>query len=258
MAPHAFVLEPVARKLSARRRLSFDEAKAVKLLPCKEASLDAGSYLVREGEKSHVCCALLSGFTYQHKSTGSGARQILAIQLRGDLIGLPNAMLECADHNVQALSRIKVALIPCQAVADLIVRHPAVGQALWAESLVDASLLREWILNVGQRDAKQRIAHLFCELALRQKAAGICSGSDYAWPMTQEQVADATGMTPVHVNRTLQRLRSDGLITLTASMIRIPDLEALEIAGDFSRGYLHQSSTEPAVEIDDIDRNLYL
>ena len=107
---------------------------------------------------------------------------------------------------------------------------------------MDGSVFREWILNVGQRDARQRIAHLLCELALRQEEAGLCEGPDYEWPMTQEQIGDATGLTSVHVNRTVQRMRIDGLISTSKQHVTITDWPSLQKAGDFSRGYLHQAA----------------
>ncbi len=141
---------------------------------------------------------------------------------------------------MQALTRIEVAYVSHQAILDVAESFPTVARALWRDTLVDGSVFREWILNVGQRDARQRIAHLFCELALRQEKAGLCEGPHYEWPMTQEQIGDATGLTSVHVNRTLQGMRSDGLISGNRQSVTITDWPRLQAAGDFNRAYLHQ------------------
>jgi CRP-like cAMP-binding protein len=236
----------VAQKLATRFALSDDDCRALRELPHRAASMDPGSYLVREGDKCEQCCALLSGFAFRTKTTGFGSRQILAIQLRGDLVDLQNSMLEVADHSVQTLTRAEVAFIPRRAIVDLAAQRPAIGLALWKDTLIDASIFREWILNMGQRDARRRIAHLFCELAIRQEASGIRVGPDYEWPMTQEQLGDAMGLTSVHVNRTLQRMRADGLIAIKKSHVTILDWVKLQIVGDFSRAYLHEPATSSA------------
>lgn len=227
-------------KFRRQSRLGAAECDAILAMPYRLANVDRGAYLVHEGDKIESCCLLLTGFAYRSKLAGSGARQILSIHLPGDLVDLQNSLLEEADHDVQALTDVRVALIPHQAVLDVSEAYPDVACALWRDTLVDGSIFREWLLNVGQRNARQRIAHLLCELALRQEAAGICERPYYQWPMTQEQIADATGLTAVHVNRTLQQMRADGLISMTKGSMQIHDMPALRRAGDFAEGYLHQ------------------
>ena len=120
--------------------------------------------------------------------------------------------------------------------------YATVARALWRDMLVDCSIFREWILHVGQRNARQRVSHLICETALRQEEALSCTGPDYAWPLTQEHVGDATGLTSVHVNRTIKVLRQEGLIKTGNRTITIPDMIQLRKAADFSGTYLHQTS----------------
>jgi len=238
---NSHVLMPMVQKLTQRSSLSSTETDALLALPYRRASINPGTYLVREGDKApEHCILLLSGFAYRSKISGSGARQILSVHLRGDIVDLQNSLLEVTDHNVQALTDVDVAYIPWLTILNVSEASPEIARALWRDTLVDASVFREWILNVGQRDAYQRISHLLCELALRQEAAGICDGPDYAWPMTQEQIGDATGLTSVHVNRTLQRMKSDGLISTSKQSVTIMDWPSLQRAGDFSRAYLHQ------------------
>ena len=157
------------------------------------------------------CGLLLKGFVYCHKSTGGGARQILSIHMPGDLLDLQDCAGETAALNVQALTQIRVALIPREALLSVALKYPAVATALWMDTGANASILAEWLLNIGRRDARSRLSHLVCELVVRQ-------GELKAYPptegflMTQEQLGDATALTSVHVNRTLQGLRKDGLI----------------------------------------------
>jgi len=144
-----------------------------------------------------------------------------------------------ADHNVQALTGCELACIPREAIRELILSHPRVGMAMWLDTLVDGSIFREWVVNVGRRDARSRIAHLLCEFARRLEAAGLAAEYRYELPMTQEQLADATGLTPVHVNRILMTLSRDGLIERKRRIVGIPDWEALRRVAGFSETYLH-------------------
>jgi len=235
------LLQPMLDRLAQRNLLSDSDSDALLSLPHRHARFDAGAYIVRDGDRADSCGVLVGGFVYRHKVTGDGARQILSIHMRGDIVDVQNSLLGYADHSVQALTHAELAVIPQSALLELCAERPAIAQALWRDTLVDASIFREWIVNVGRRDARQRIAHLFCELALRQEAAGLCHGPNYEWPMTQEQVGDATGLTSVHVNRTLQSMRSEGLVTTSKQRVTIADWAGLQTAGDFSRAYLHQS-----------------
>ena len=142
---------------------------------------------------------------------------------------------------MQALGGCTVAAIAKEELIDLMDRRPTIRHAIWIDSLIDSSVFREWVVNVGRRDAKERIAHLLCELAARLKSSGVSDGSLYDFPITQEQIADATGLTAVHTNRTLQALRKRGLITLSQSQLCILNWDVLAAIGDFSERYLHHS-----------------
>ena len=175
----------------------------------------------------------------RHKVTPDGDRQIVSVHVPGDFIDLEAALLSVADHNVQSLTRCEFALFPIAAVKALMKSHPQIAEALWVDTLVDASVYREWIVNVGRRDARSRIAHILCEFARRLEIAGLASKTGYELPMTQEQMADATGLTSVHVNRTLKGLERDGLVARTKRHVGIPDWERLRAVGGFSELYLH-------------------
>jgi CRP-like cAMP-binding protein len=191
---------------------------------------------------------LLSGFAIRSKIVAEGHRQIVAIHMRGELVDLQNSLLGRADHSVQMLTSGRVAAIPRDEIARIAFERRAVGRAMWVDTLVDASIFREWVANVGRRDAQTRIAHLLCEFALRLKVAGLGEQTNYELPMTQEQLADATGLTAVHVNRTLMSLGAAGLIERSnPRRIVIGDWRKLAEAGDFDSGYLHLHEAEPAL-----------
>jgi CRP-like cAMP-binding protein len=233
------VFAPLVERWSKYSALSKADRDAVLALPHRRKEVGRDQHLVREGQEPQGCCLLLAGFAFRHKVTREGARQIISIHLPGEMVDLQNALLGVADHNVQTLTRATVALIPQGALQELMDRHPAVGRAMWVETLIDSSIFREWVVNVGRRDAQTRVAHLLCELLMRMEAAGLTREHGYDLPLTQAQLADATGLTPVHVNRVLKALREKGLISLEARSLRVLDLDALRAAGDFSELYLH-------------------
>ena len=155
------------------------------------------------------------------------------------MVDLQNALLAVADHNVQSLTPTVVAFIPREAIVELAFARPSVGKALWKETLVEGSISREWIANVGRRDARTRVAHLLCEFAMRLEAVGLGEHCNYEFPMTQEQIADTVGLTSVHVNRTLKSFDREGLTTRSKRSVTIEDWEKLAGVGDFNPVYLH-------------------
>lgn len=233
------VLAPALRKLERRFGFSSQDRAAFLALPVSAKRLDVGSFIVREADTARSCCVLLNGFAYRHKTVGDGTRQIVSVQIAGDMVDLHNSFLGIADHNVQMLTAGNVALIPVGAVKDLAYAHPAIGRAMLLDTLVDGSIFREWIANVGRRDARTRLAHLICELAVRLQAIGESEARTYLLPLSQEQLADATGLTSVHINRMMQSLRHDGLISTDKRSVTIEDWEGLTTIGDFDTRYLH-------------------
>ena len=232
-------LVPLVRKLSLLAPLSGEDQEALLALPHSVRNLEHGQYVVREGDVPTHSCLVVSGFAIRHKITGNGGRQIVNIHLSGDMVDLQNSLLTTADHHVQALSRMVAAFIPREAIVELAFSRPAVGKALWIETLVEGSISREWITNVGRRDAQTRVAHLLCEFAYRLDAVGIGPECNYELPMTQEQLADTVGLTPVHVNRTLKALDAAGLTKRSRRSVVITDLHKLAEIGDFRSIYLH-------------------
>jgi CRP-like cAMP-binding protein len=229
----------MARKLQLWHEFQADEEEAVLRLPHHVARLGAGDYIVEQGAAAEQACVLLSGYVCRQKLTSEGTRSISAVHMRGDIVDLQNSLLGCADHSVQALTQSEVALIPREAIVELAFRSPKIGLAMWYDTLVDASIFREWLLNLGRRDAQTRIAHLICEFGVRLESLGLGDRSSYEFPMTQEQLADATGLTNVHVNRSIKELEARGLITRTKRYIVVANWPNLQQAGDFDDAYLH-------------------
>ena len=240
-------LGPLVAKLAYRAELDGGDRAAILGLPFNIKKMERGQFIVREREIATHSCVMLSGFSVRSKLVATGDRQIVAIHMKGEVVDLQNSMLRVADHSVQMLTSGKVALIPRQEIVRLTLERPRIGHAMWIDTLVDASIFREWIANVGRRDARTRVAHLLCEFALRLKSAGLGNETQYELPMTQDQLADATGLTSVHINRTLKSLEADRLIErATPRVICIGDWRKLADVGDFDSNYLHMREDDPA------------
>jgi len=238
-------LEPMLRKLRLWARLDASDEQALMELPHDIVTIGKQRTLVNEGDLVTHCWLMISGFCVRYKIVGDGGRQIVSVHMLGDLVDLQNALLGVADHGVQALTECEMAKIPIEAIRRLTDRRPKVKDALWYDTLVDGSIFREWVANVGRRDSKTRIAHLLCEFALKLDAVHMGEQLNYELPMTQEQLADATGLTPVHVNRMLQTLAKEGLIErVTSKSVVIGNWQRLAEAGDFDRSYLHLDAAQ--------------
>ena len=241
-------LSIMLRKLKLWVPLEETDEAALLDLPHTIVTVAKHRNLIVEGDIVAHCYLVLSGFCVRYKLVGDGGRQIVSIHMKGDLVDLQNAVVGMADHSIQTLTACKVAKIPVAAIHELINSNPRIKDAMWHDTLVDGSIYREWVANVGRRDARTRIAHLLCEFALKLEAVSLGEQLEYELPMTQEELADATGMTPVHVNRTLMELAREGLIEpATPRSVVIGDWKKLAAAGDFDSNYLHLKNDEPAI-----------
>ena len=232
-------LETFLRSLELRSPLPAEDRRAVLDLPYTLRTLEPATYTIREADPPTACGVLLSGFAYRQKLTGDGTRQIVALHIPGDAVDFQNLFLDVADHSIQMLTRGQVAFIPRERIQELARSRAAIGHAILVKILVEASIFREWVLNVGRRDARTRVAHLLCELGVRLESEGLTEQYGYELPMTQEQLADAVGLTSIHVNRTLKALEAEGLITRTKRNIGFPNWERMREVGDFNQRYLH-------------------
>jgi len=246
--PHP--LSGFLRDICAQVSLDADDRQTVLDLPFKLRRLDPGSYLVREGSLPAHCGVLMDGYAFRQKMTGDGTRQILAVCIPADAVDLQNMFLDVSDHSVQMLTTGTIADVPRTALQEMVLTHSKIGRAIIQLALIEASILREWVVNVGRRDARERIAHILCEFAVRLEVRGLSSGHGFELPMTQEQLADATGLTPVHVNRVLKGLEAEGLICRQRRQIQFPDWRALQEVGDFTRTYLHVPGEDQLLHAD--------
>ncbi|MBD2750357.1 Crp/Fnr family transcriptional regulator [Microvirga sp. BT688] len=194
--------------------------------------------LIREGEAPSDVNLILDGFACRYKMIPNGTRQIMAYLVPGDFCDLHVFILKTMDHTIATLSPCTVVKIPRAQILALMER-PAIARAFWWAALVDEATLREWLVNVGARKAEHRVAHLLCELLLRLETVGLTNGDTYELAITQVELADTVGLTSVHVNRVLQRLRRDGLITLKGKHLVILDAAKLKALSGFNPNYLH-------------------
>jgi CRP-like cAMP-binding protein len=236
---HRWPLELMAQMLDGYVALSAEDRQAVLDLPFTLRELDAHTYIMREGEAPESCAVLARGFAYRHKISGDGGRQILSLHIPGDALDLQHLHLNIADHNIQTLVRSTVAFVPRVALQAIAQERPAVCRAIFISVAVEASMFREWILNVGRRSGRRRVAHVLCEFAARLQHRGLAEELGYELPMTQEQLGDATGLTPVHVNRMLKDLERDGLLTRSGRYVSFENWHRLQHEADFQGRYLH-------------------
>jgi len=241
-------LQPLVDKLAYRTALGAEDRAAILALPFTVRMMERGQFIVRERDIATNSCLMLSGYSVRSKMTATGNRQIVAIHMKGELVDLQNSMLKVADHSVQMLTPGRIAVIPRDEIIRLTLDRPMVAHAMWIDTLVDASILREWVANVGRRDARTRVAHILCEFAVRLRVGGLATNTHYELPMTQDQLADATGLTAVHINRTLKGLEKEGLIERpNPRAVSIGDWRKLAEVGDFDTNYLHLRENEPAL-----------
>jgi CRP-like cAMP-binding protein len=232
-------LQPLIRKLESIYVLTDVEKQAVGELPIHVRDLAAGQDIVREGDRPSQCCLLLDGFIQRYKMIGDGQRQIMSFHINGDMPDVLSLHLAVMDHNLGTLAPSKVGFVSHQSMRRLIQDHPRIGDALWRDTLIDAAVFREWLVGMGRRDAHARIAHLFCEIITRLDSVGLAPNKSVQIPLTQATLADALGLSAVHVNRVAQELRSEGLITWRGKTLTVNDWEGLKEAGDFDPTYLH-------------------
>ena len=237
--PPAGIPNPFVRKLESFTALSDADRAMLERISAEPRMVAPRTDLVREGDKPDGVFLVMEGMACRHKLRANGRRQIMAYLLPGDLCYLDVALLDEMDHTITTLSACKVVRLAPETIADILEHHPAVARALRMGTLVDEATLREWLVNIGCRSALERMAHLFCELLVRLRAVGRATEDSYALPITQADLADTTGLSNVHVNRTLQELRRRGLIELRGRRLTILNLPRLKMMAEFKPNYLH-------------------
>ncbi|MGH1592243.1 Crp/Fnr family transcriptional regulator [Methylobacterium phyllosphaerae] len=206
--------------------------------------LDARHDIVRDGDKPTHCCLVISGWTCRYKLLSQGKRQILSFHVAGDIPDLLSLHIPVMDHSLATVTSATVALIPHESLRALVAQYPGLASRLWRETLIDAAIFREWMTGMGRRSASERIAHLFCEMYVKLQAVGLAGNYRCPLPLTQVDLADALGLTPVHVNRVLKDMRGQALITLRSHTLVIEAWDELLRVSEFDPLYLQLETRE--------------
>lgn len=232
--------QPVVRRLSALRRLSEAGAAAIKdAVRERIVKAAGGEDLACEGDRCDSVRIFLSGWACRYKTLEDGRRQILSFVLPGDTCDAHIYLLSSMDHSIATLTPVTYSELDGNAFERLMAADRSITDAFHCETLAARAIQREWAINLGRRDALERVAHIICELFERLRVVGLVEGSSFAFPVTQMDLADATGLSTVHLNRTLQELRAANLITLRDRSLTIHDLDALSTTAMFNPAYLH-------------------
>jgi len=229
---------PFIRKLEYGAKLNEEDRALLERVSSQPRHVPDNTDLVQEGDKPRNVHLVMDGYACRYKVLPDGRRQIMAIFVPGDLCDLHVHILGEMDHAIGTLTRAQVVELP-PAVIDQLIANPRVNRGLWWSALVDEGTLREWLVSMGQRGAAEQMAHIFCELFVRMKAVGLTNGQSMPFPLTQDELADLMGITPIHVNRTLKLLRAAGLVKFSRSELCIPDFDKLKEIGGFESNYLH-------------------
>jgi CRP-like cAMP-binding protein len=227
------------RKLESVASLSDEQRQAIERLPLRTHTLAARQDIVRDGDKPSHCCLILDGWACRYKLLGDGRRQILSFHIPGDVPDLQSLHIHTMDHSLATVTRATVAFIPHESLMELTLRHPSIGTLLWRDTLIDAGIFRAWMVGMGRRSAFEQVAHLFCEMYLKLQAVGLAEHYRCPLPLTQIDLADALGLTNVHVNRVLKEMRGRTLITLDGQTLVIEAWDELLRVAEFDPTYLH-------------------
>lgn len=234
------------QKLSQITTLASDDIAALASSTTRSRRYKARQDLIREGDQPGPVFVVLEGWACRYKVLPSGTRQIMAFLLPGDACDLHVNMLAEMDHSIQAITPSLVATITRSEMQELLRTHPAIARAMYIAQLIDEGIMRAWIVSMGRRSSIERVAHLMCELYLRARTIGLTGEDEFALPLSQLVLADALGMTAVHINRVLKELRLAGAMALRRGSLAILDpVKLVQIAG-FDENYLHRRLRQAA------------
>lgn len=225
-------------KLTTENSLDSEDIRAILALPFRHKRFGAREPIVKEGDTSGECCLLVEGFAFGSKSTPIGERQIVSVHIPGEIPDLQSLHLKVLDHDLTTLSPCTLGFISHATLRQLNKARPNVAAALWRETLIDAAIFREWLLNVGRRPGAERMAHLIAEFHARLNAIGRAKGGSFELPITQIELGDCLGISTVHVNRVLRELRGEKLLRTDRSSFHVLDHSRLEQRGQFDPLYL--------------------
>jgi CRP-like cAMP-binding protein len=229
---------PLTRKLSHFAPLSPTDHLVLDRLTGEEERFAADVDIVTEGMAPRSVFVLIEGMAIRYRWLPDGGRQIMTFLIPGDMCDLHVFLLKAMDHSIRTITPARVAPVSRDSMMDMFTRHPRISAALWWSSLQEEAMLRERIVSLGRRDARGRIAYLLCELLWRHKAVGLTNGEVFQLPLTQTELGDTLGLTPVHVNRILKEFRASGLITMERHMLNLLNLAGLQAIAGFDKEYL--------------------
>lgn len=238
-AEAAGAVAPLLLKLRVRDLVLPEEEDVLRASVGEIREHPAGRTIVRSGMTLSASTLLVEGIVCRYKDLADGQRQIMELHVAGDFVDLHGFLLKRLDHNIGTMTPVRIALVPHDALRGITETHPHLGRMLWFSTLLDAAIHREKILSIGRRSALARIAHILCELLVRFRLVGLADETGYALPLTQADLADVTGLTSVHVNRMLKKLRDEKLLTFRSGRVAIADWEGLQRLAEFDPTYLH-------------------
>ena len=236
---------PLTMKLEQLVKFNPEERQRLdQLLAYPTATYKRGAKILSEGEKVNMIHLVLAGLAARSKTLSSGNRQLMGFMIPGDLFDVEVFVLEAMDHDVIALTETTCTVFPAAVIEGILTESTKLTKALWWSTMTDSSVLREWVVNHGSRGSLERIAHLMCEMLIRYRIIGEATDDALPFPLTQEDLADATGMTAVHVNRIVKQLRAEGLIDLRRRVLKVLDPQLLLKVASYNSAYLHLTRTE--------------
>lgn len=231
----------IAKSLSTHSRTQLDDNEALGRLKARNRIFDSGTYVFREGLSFSEYAFVASGYLLRQKLTLDGYKQITSLVIPGDIINPENRFVNNLDHNVVCAEKASIVYVNKSEFESLIYSHPSIRLALDLIAIAESRQLREWLLNIGGRSAKARVAHFLNEFAVRTKLRGLSNGVQFSLPLSQEQIGDSVGITPVHVNRAIKSLVESGLIIHKNRSYEIVDIDSFKKAGQFSESFLRAS-----------------
>jgi CRP-like cAMP-binding protein len=234
-------------RLTSRSVLTDDEVSALLGLNGRIAEVAAHVDFVRLGEQVDHSCLVVDGLVGRFGQNKDGRRQITCLHIPGDMADLPSVVSPKSGWGQAALTRTTILRVPHADLRRVAARHPGVAEAFWRDCVADGSIFSEWVVNVGSRDATSRVAHLFCEMATRCEQAGQGDRRSFLLPITQTDLGDATGLTSVHINRTLRVLRERSIVELRSGTVTVHDWDQLVATADFDAGFMLLDGPSPRI-----------
>ena len=239
--PSEVISAALVRRLRTSTAISDEDIETIRALPITVRDYPAAREVVCDGQRATDCCLIVDGFCFRSKTIADGKRQILSIHIPGEIPDLMSLFLHVMDHDLSTLTACRLGFIRHEVLRQLHRRRPAVAEMFWRDTLIDSAMFREWIVNVGQRPAPARLAHVMMELRERLRVIGRVEGNNFEMPLTQEEIGEALGITGVHVNRVIRQLREDGIVELQRGRVNVLDEHKFQELADFDHRYLHQS-----------------